>query len=66
MTGSTAQAGPIVPSGHYCLQYDEGGTDCGFTSYEQCLATADGLAAECYGKAIYDDGRGAAGNNRIR
>ena len=55
MTGSTAQAGPIVPPGHYCMLYALGGTDCSFTSYAQCLATASGLAAECYGKTIRDD-----------
>jgi hypothetical protein len=54
-TASTAQAGPIVPLGHYCLSYDQGGTDCGFTSYAQCQATASGLAAECYGKTVRDD-----------
>jgi hypothetical protein len=55
MTASTAQAGPIVPLGHYCLSYDYGGTDCSFTSYAQCQATASGLAAECYGTTIRDD-----------
>ena len=54
-TASTAQAEPIVPLGHYCLSYDEGGTDCSFTSYAQCQATASGLAAECYGKTVRDD-----------
>jgi hypothetical protein len=57
-TASTAQAGPTVPLGHYCLSYDEGGTDCSFTSYAQCQATASGLAAECYGKTIRDDEHG--------
>jgi len=55
MTAPGAQAGPIVPPGHYCLLYDLGGTDCSFTSYAQCEATASGLAAECYGKTIRDD-----------
>jgi hypothetical protein len=55
MADSTAQAGPIVPPGRYCLSYAEGGTDCSFTSYAQCLATASGLAAECFGKTIRDD-----------
>ena len=54
-TISTAQAGPIVPLGHYCLSYDLGGTDCSFTSYAQCQATASGMAAECYGKTIRDN-----------
>ena len=55
VTASVAEAGPIVPPGHYCLSYDEGGTDCSFTSYSQCLATASGLGAECYGKTFRDD-----------
>jgi len=55
MADSTAQAGPLVPPGHYCMLYALGGTDCSFTSYAQCLATASGLAAECYGKTIRDD-----------
>ena len=29
----SAKAGPIVPPGHDCIQYDEGGTDCSFTTY---------------------------------
>ncbi len=55
VTASVAEAGPIVPPVHYCLSYDEGGTDCSFTSYSQCLATASGLSAECYGKTFRDD-----------
>jgi hypothetical protein len=51
----TANAGPIVPPGHYCLTYDEGGSDCGFTSYAQCQATASGIDAECYGDTPRDD-----------
>jgi Protein of unknown function (DUF3551) len=54
-----AQAGPIVPPGRYCLLYDLGGTDCSFTSYAQCEATASGEAAECYGNTIRDDERSA-------
>jgi hypothetical protein len=50
-----AKAGPIVPRGHVCLDYAEGGTDCSFTSYAQCEATASGLAAECYGSAVPDN-----------
>ena len=55
VTASVAEAGPIVPPGHYCLSYDQGGTDCSFTSYSQCLATESGLGAECYGKTFRDD-----------
>jgi Protein of unknown function (DUF3551) len=41
--------------GRYCLSYDEGGTDCSFTSYAQCLATASGIDAECYGDTFRND-----------
>lgn len=55
ISGSAAYAGPAVPPGHYCMTFDTGGSDCGFTSYEQCLATASGIDAECYGKTTRDD-----------
>jgi hypothetical protein len=55
MAGSAAQAGPIVPPGHYCLQGDLGGLDCSFTSYAQCEATAAGRDSEYYGKTAGDD-----------
>jgi hypothetical protein len=55
LAGSAAQAGPITPPGKYCLQYDVGGTDCSFTSYAQCEATAAGGGAECYGNTARDD-----------
>ena len=51
----SAKAGPIVPPGHDCIEYDYGGTDCGFTSYSQCEATASGQAAECYGSPVQDN-----------
>jgi hypothetical protein len=34
--------------GSYCLEYDEGGTNCGFTSAAQCDASAAGIGAECH------------------
>jgi Protein of unknown function (DUF3551) len=55
MSGSVAHAGPIVPPGHYCMTFDTGGSDCSFTSYTQCLTTAAGIDAECYGKTARDD-----------
>jgi hypothetical protein len=59
LAGSAAQAGPITPPGKYCLQYDLGGTNCSFTSYAQCEATAAGGGAECYGNTVDDDRRAA-------
>ena len=55
VTPEAAKAGPIVPPGHYCMSYDLGGTDCSFTSYAQCEATASGQAAVCYGNGFRDD-----------
>jgi uncharacterized protein DUF3551 len=55
LAGSAAQAGPITPPERYCMQYTLGGTDCSFTSYAQCEATASGEAAECYGNTVRDD-----------
>jgi hypothetical protein len=55
LAGSAAQAGPITPPGKYCMLYALGGTDCSFTSYAQCEATAAGEAAECYGNTVRDD-----------
>ena len=54
-TTEPANAGPIVPPGHDCLEYAKGGTDCSFTSYAQCEATASGIAAECYAPSPYPD-----------
>jgi hypothetical protein len=59
LPGSAAQAGPITPPGKYCMLYDLGGSDCSFTSYAQCQATASGEAAECYGDTVRDDRRAA-------
>jgi hypothetical protein len=55
LAGSAAQAGPISPPGKYCMTYDLGGSDCSFTSYAECQATASGEGAECYGDTVRDD-----------
>jgi hypothetical protein len=55
ITAAAAQAGPIVPPGHYCVTYEPGGSDCSFASYAQCSATASDIDAECYGKTVRDD-----------
>jgi Protein of unknown function (DUF3551) len=66
LSSPAAEAGPIVPRGHACLEYDEGGTDCGFTSYSQCQATASGIGAECYAAPDADDRRGYGAWNEYR
>jgi uncharacterized protein DUF3551 len=57
VTPGAAKAGPIVSAEHYCLEYDEGGMDCSFTSYAQCEATASGIGADCNGSTFRDDER---------
>jgi Protein of unknown function (DUF3551) len=42
-----ASAAAATGATHYCLNYNEGGTDCSFVSLAQCNATADGIGAEC-------------------
>ena len=42
-----AHAAVMTGAAHYCVNYNEGGTDCGFTSLAQCNATAEGQGAEC-------------------
>jgi Protein of unknown function (DUF3551) len=52
-----ANAAPLAqPGQHYCLSFNGGGGDCSFTSYKQCMETALGMAAECFGEIPQDDG----------
>ena len=44
---TNASAAAATGATHYCLNYNEGGTDCSFVSLAQCNATADGIGAEC-------------------
>ncbi len=55
VTPGAATAEPMFPPGHYCLAWARGGTDCGFTSFAQCEATASGVGAVCYGDPSGDD-----------
>jgi hypothetical protein len=67
-SAGNGKRGPIVPPGHYCMTYDEGGSDCSFTSYAQCQAAASGIDGECYGDTLRDDqssrNRGSAGEHQ--
>jgi hypothetical protein len=54
--GSAARVGrSIAHPQQYCMYYDEGGTDCSFTSYAQCEATASGESGGCYANSPPDD-----------
>ena len=43
----SAPADAHAAATHYCLNFNEGGVDCGFVSLAQCNATAEGQGAEC-------------------
>jgi hypothetical protein len=44
-TVTPADAGPYGP--RYCLQYRGGGENCGFYTFNQCLAALSGNAGMC-------------------
>lgn len=50
----------------YCLQYDDGGMDCSFTSRAECEATADGEGAECFAVTPPKASRAAMAAKRSR
>jgi hypothetical protein len=45
--GFAAPAKSADHEGAYCLQYNKGGSDCGFKSFAQCKASASGIGGEC-------------------
>jgi hypothetical protein len=57
-TPEAAKRGPVTPPGHYCLSY-EAGTDCSFTSYARCAATASGIGGSC----MHQDAGNRAGDH---
>jgi Protein of unknown function (DUF3551) len=53
---ASAATPPHRAATNYCLEYHEGGSDCGFTSMAQCEATASGTAAECFQNVYGNEG----------
>jgi hypothetical protein len=53
----------------FCAEYSRGGgTNCGFYTYAQCLATISGIGGWCYAnpKAGYYDGSGPDDRRYVR
>jgi hypothetical protein len=51
-TGLLIGASPgVSKAAQYCLYRPDGYSDCGFTSFEQCQASASGTGAGCSGGA---------------
>jgi hypothetical protein len=50
----------------WCAQYgsDNGGTNCGFTTYEQCRAAVSGNAGFCVRNQFYSDSSQPKGSKR--
>jgi hypothetical protein len=44
LCASAASASPEYP---WCARYDWTTTNCGFTSFQQCLATISGIGGRC-------------------
>ncbi len=56
MAGSPAEAAPQKhPGSNYCLEYNTGGNDCSFKTYEECQESASGLNAECFSNVFHRD-----------
>jgi hypothetical protein len=45
--GSSAKAQNYPWCANYGAFFGDGGTNCGFTTYEQCLATISGMGGAC-------------------
>ena len=61
---------PAAADGPWCVVYDggEGGgaTNCGFQTYQQCLATSTGAGASCGPNPMYQGVSGTAPSRRVR
>jgi hypothetical protein len=53
----------------WCAYYDsgmDGGTNCGFTTFEQCMATASGLGSNCQPNTQYQPPLGPHSTLRVQ
>ena len=63
MSGSTAYRADYPP-GEICLTYDEGGSDCGFTSYAGYLEAESGIGDVVFDNTACDGERTRIQGNR--
>jgi hypothetical protein len=62
---------PAAADGPWCVEYDGGGDgggarNCGFQTYQQCLATATGAGASCGPNPMYQGVSGPAPSRCVR
>ena len=50
--------------GAWCSYYVQGGTNCGFYSYEQCRANISGIGGSCQPNPARPEPAGSAGRKR--
>jgi len=50
--------------GAWCSYYVQGGTNCGFYSYEQCRANISGIGGSCLPNPSFAEPAGSAGRRR--
>lgn len=70
----TAMIGDAAPAqaqnypwcAYYAMGDDGGGTNCGFVSYEQCMATLSGMGGFCNRNTQYQPPAGPIGEHRAR
>jgi hypothetical protein len=61
-----AQAQNYPWCAYYAMGEDGGGTNCGFVSYEQCMATLSGMGGFCIQNNQYRPPAGPSGGHRAR
>jgi len=50
----------------WCAYYKSGGTNCGFTTFDQCMATVSGIRGYCAPNTQYVPASGPRGRYRAR
>ena len=63
MTQTSANALPYDPYA-WCANYDSrgfGGSNCGFSTWNQCMATVSGVGGFCVPNQFYNPGQASAG-----
>lgn len=54
----------VRADGAWCSYYVQGGTNCGFHSYEQCMANISGIGGSCQRNLNYQASTGSRGRNQ--
>jgi hypothetical protein len=58
--GCLAAPGPAAKAAAFCAYYYDGSTNCGFYTFQQCLASVHGVGGSCSQNAAYGYRPGSA------